>query len=339
MCYYMNTTSCVLELQKVGEIMKLDFTVLAPVLIAFGISVILCPIMIPLLQKLKFGQFIRDEGPESHLKKSGTPTMGGLIILCSMVITSLFYIKSNPVILPVLFVTLGFGLVGFLDDYIKVVMKRSMGLRAWQKMVGQFLVTAIFAYYLANYTDVGTSVLLPFTNGYEWDMGFWFYPFLFFVVIGTVNGTNFTDGLDGLLSSITVLTATFFTVVAIGMESGLEPVTCACVGALLGFLVFNVYPAKVFMGDTGSLALGGLIASVAVMLRMPIYIVIVGFIYFVEVLSVIIQVTYFKKTGKRIFKMAPIHHHFELCGWPETKVVAIFAIVTAVLCLIGLVAL
>ncbi|MGN0496076.1 MAG: phospho-N-acetylmuramoyl-pentapeptide-transferase [Lachnospiraceae bacterium] len=319
--------------------MKLDFTVLAPVLIAFGISVILCPIMIPLLQKLKFGQFIRDEGPESHLKKSGTPTMGGLIILCSMVVTSLFYIKSNPVILPVLFVTLGFGLVGFLDDYIKVVMKRSMGLRAWQKMVGQFLVTAIFAYYLANYTDVGTSVLLPFTKGYEWDMGFWFYPFLFFVVIGTVNGTNFTDGLDGLLSSITVLTATFFTVVAIGMESGLEPVTCACVGALLGFLVFNVYPAKVFMGDTGSLALGGLIASVAVMLRMPIYIVIVGFIYFVEVLSVIIQVTYFKKTGKRIFKMAPIHHHFELCGWPETKVVAIFAIVTAVLCLIGLVAL
>ena len=172
----MNTTSFVLELQKVGEIMKLDFTVLAPVLIAFGISVILCPIMIPLLQKLKFGQFIRDEGPESHLKKSGTPTMGGLIILCSMVITSLFYIKSNPVILPVLFVTLGFGLVGFLDDYIKVVMKRSMGLRAWQKMVGQFLVTAIFVYYLANYTDVGTSVLLPFTNGYEWDMGFWFYP-------------------------------------------------------------------------------------------------------------------------------------------------------------------
>ena len=319
--------------------MKLDFTVLAPVLIAFGISVILCPIMIPLLQKLKFGQFIRDEGPESHLKKSGTPTMGGLIILCSMVITSLFYIKSNPVILPVLFVTLGFGLVGFLDDYIKVVMKRSMGLRAWQKMVGQFLVTAIFVYYLANYTDVGTSVLLPFTNGYEWDMGFWFYPFLFFAVIGTVNGTNFTDGLDGLLSSITVLTATFFTVVAIGMKSGLEPVTCACVGALLGFLVFNVYPAKVFMGDTGSLALGGLIASVAIMLRMPIYIVIVGFIYFVEVLSVIIQVTYFKKTGKRIFKMAPIHHHFELCGWPETKVVAIFAIVTAVLCLIGLVAL
>ena len=218
-------------------------------------------------------------------------------------------------------------------------MKRSMGLRAWQKMLGQFLITAIFAYYLANYTDLGTSVLVPFTGGVEWNLGFWFYPFLFVVLLGTVNGTNFTDGLDGLLSSITVLTATFFTVVAIGTASGLEPITCAAVGALLGFLVYNVYPAKVFMGDTGSLALGGLIGATAVMLKMPIYIVIVGCIYLVEVLSVIIQVTYFKKTGKRVFKMAPIHHHFELSGWPETKVVAIFSIVTAMLCLIGLMAL
>lgn len=319
--------------------MKFDFTVVAPVLIAFGISVVLSPVMIPFLKKLKFGQFVRDDGPESHLKKSGTPTMGGLIILCSIVITALLYMKSNLMILPVLFVTLGFGLVGFLDDYIKVVMKRSMGLRAWQKMVGQFVITAVFAYYLVNYTEIGTAVLIPFANGYEWNLGFWYYPFLFFVVIGTVNGTNFTDGLDGLLSSITVLVATFFTVVAIGTDSGLEPITCAAVGALLGFLVFNVYPAKVFMGDTGSLALGGLVASTAVMLRMPVYIVLVGFIYFVEVLSVIIQVLYFKRTGKRIFKMAPIHHHFELSGWPETKVVAIFSIVTAVLCLIGLVAL
>lgn len=319
--------------------MKFDFLVLLPVVIAFAISVLLCPIMIPFLKKLKFGQFVRDDGPESHLKKSGTPTMGGLIILCSIVITSLLYMKSNPQILPVLFVTLGFGLVGFLDDYIKVVMKRSMGLHAWQKMLGQFVITAIFAYYLANYTDLGTSVLVPFTGGMEWNLGFWFYPFLFVVLLGTVNGTNFTDGLDGLLSSITVLTATFFTVVAIGTASGLEPITCAAVGALLGFLVYNVYPAKVFMGDTGSLALGGLIGATAVMLKMPIYIVIVGCIYLVEVLSVIIQVTYFKKTGKRVFKMAPIHHHFELSGWPETKVVAIFSIVTAMLCLIGLMAL
>ena len=319
--------------------MKFNFLVLLPVVIAFAISVCLCPIMIPFLKKLKFGQFVRDDGPESHLKKSGTPTMGGLIILCSIVITSLLYMKTNPQILPVLFVTLGFGLVGYLDDYIKVVMKRSMGLHAWQKMIGQFIIVALFAYYLANYTDLGTSVLIPFTGGMEWNMGFWFYPFLFVVLLGTVNGTNFTDGLDGLLSSITVLTATFFTVVAIGTASGLEPITCAAVGSLLGFLVYNVYPAKVFMGDTGSLALGGLIGATAVLLKMPIYIVIVGCVYLVEVLSVIIQVTYFKKTGKRVFKMAPIHHHFELSGWPETKVVAIFSIITAILCLIGLMAL
>lgn len=319
--------------------MKFNFLVLLPVVIAFAISVCLCPIMIPFLKKLKFGQFVRDDGPESHLKKSGTPTMGGLIILCSIVITSLLYMKTNPQILPVLFVTLGFGLVGFLDDYIKVVMKRSMGLHAWQKMIGQFIIVALFAYYLANYTELGTSVLIPFTGGMEWNMGFWFYPFLFVVLLGTVNGTNFTDGLDGLLSSITVLTATFFTVVAIGTASGLEPITCAAVGSLLGFLVYNVYPAKVFMGDTGSLALGGLIGATAVLLKMPIYIVIVGCVYLVEVLSVIIQVTYFKKTGKRVFKMAPIHHHFELSGWPETKVVAIFSIITAILCLIGLMAL
>lgn len=319
--------------------MKFNFLVLLPVVIAFAISVCLCPIMIPFLKKLKFGQFVRDDGPESHLKKSGTPTMGGLIILCSIVITSLLYMKTNPQILPVLFVTLGFGLVGFLDDYIKVVMKRSMGLHAWQKMIGQFIIVAVFAYYLANYTDLGTSVLIPFTGGMEWNMGFWFYPFLFVVLLGTVNGTNFTDGLDGLLSSITVLTDTFFTVVAIGTASGLEPITCAAVGSLLGFLVYNVYPAKVFMGDTGSLALGGLIGATAVLLKMPIYIVIVGCVYLVEVLSVIIQVTYFKKTGKRVFKMAPIHHHFELSGWPETKVVAIFSIITAILCLIGLMAL
>ena len=206
-------------------------------------------------------------------------------------------------------------------------------------MIGQFLIAAVFAYYLANYTELGTSVIIPFTHGMEWNLGFWFYPFLFVVLLGTVNGTNFTDGLDGLLSSITVLTATFFTVVAIGTASGLEPITCAAVGSLLGFLVYNVYPAKVFMGDTGSLALGGLIGATAVMLKMPIYIIIVGCIYLVEVLSVIIQVTYFKKTGKRVFKMAPIHHHFELSGWPETKVVAIFSIVTAILCLIGLMAL
>lgn len=317
--------------------MKFNFQVLLPVLISFGISVVLSPILIPFLKKLKFGQFVRDDGPESHLKKSGTPTMGGLIILCSFVITALLYVKSNPKILAILFLTLGFGLIGFLDDYVKVVMKRSMGLRAWQKMFGQILITSIFAYYLANYTDVGTKILIPFSQGYYFDMGLFYYPFLFLVVIGTVNGTNFTDGLDGLASSVTVLVATFFTVVAVGLSSGIEPITCAAVGSLLGFLVYNVYPAKVFMGDTGSLALGGFVAGTAFLLKMPIFIAIVGFVYLIEVLSVIIQVLYFKKTGKRIFKMAPIHHHFELSGWPETKVVAIFSIVTTILCLLALV--
>lgn len=311
--------------------------VVLPILIAFVISVVLSPIIIPFLKKLKFGQFVREDGPESHLKKSGTPTMGGLIILFSIIITSLFYIKDYPQIIPVLFATLGFGFVGFLDDYIKVVMKRSMGLRAWQKMLGQFLVTGIFAYYIYAHTDLGTEIMIPFIDK-SIDIGWVYWPLMFFVMLGTANGANFTDGLDGLASSVTVLIATFFTVVAIVFGSDVAPITCATVGSLLGFLVYNVYPARVFMGDTGSLALGGFVASTAYVLKMPLIILIVAFIYFLEVLSVIIQVTYFKKTGKRVFKMAPIHHHFELCGWPETKVVAIFSIVTAVLCLIGMLA-
>ncbi|KSV58702.1 phospho-N-acetylmuramoyl-pentapeptide-transferase [Acetivibrio ethanolgignens] len=319
---------------------SVNYQVVMPVLIAFAVSVVLCPIFIPFLKKLKFGQFVRDDGPEAHLKKTGTPTMGGIIILSSILITSLIYIRGNKAILPVLFVTLGFGVIGFLDDYIKIVMKRSLGLRAWQKMLGQILITGIFAYYLLNIIDFGTDIILPFTNGRTWDMGILFVPFLFIVLLGTVNGVNFTDGLDGLASSVTVLVATFFTVVAIGTGSGISPITCAVVGSLLGFLMYNVYPARVFMGDTGSLALGGFVAASAVMLKMPLFIVIVGLIYLAEVLSVMIQVTYFKLThGKRFFKMAPLHHHFELCGWPETKVVAVFDIITAILCLVGLAAL
>lgn len=311
--------------------------VVLPILISFGISVCLSPILIPFLKKLKFGQFVRDDGPESHLKKSGTPTMGGLIILASIVITSLFYMKDYPQIIPILFATLGYGIIGFLDDYIKVVMKRSLGLKPWQKIIGQLIVTGVFAYYMYAHTDLGSEMLIPFT-GKMVDIGWIYYPFMFFVMLGTANGANFTDGLDGLASSVTVLIATFFTVVAIGLNSGVAPITCAAMGSLLGFLVFNVYPARVFMGDTGSLALGGFVASTAYMLQMPLMILVVAFIYFVEVLSVIIQVTYYKKTKKRIFKMAPIHHHFELSGWPETKVVAIFSIVTAILCFIGILA-
>lgn len=310
-----------------------------PVLISFAISVILCPIVIPFLHKLKFGQYVREEGPESHLKKAGTPTMGGLIFLLSLVLTCIFFIKGNQEVVPVLFVTLGFGLIGFLDDYIKVVMKRSLGLRAWQKMLGQFLVTGVFAYYLLKYTDLGTGTYIPFYGEVNMSTPL-FVIMLFFVFLGTVNGVNFTDGLDGLASSVTVIVATFFSVVAVGTSNGVAPITCAVVGSLLGFLLYNVYPAKVFMGDTGSLALGGFVAATAYMLKIPVFIPIIGFIYLFEIVSVMLQVSYFKMTkGKRIFKMAPVHHHFELCGWSETRVVAVFSCVTALLCLVALLAL
>ena len=310
-------------------------TILA-VIIAFVISAILCPIVIPFLHKLKFGQQVRDDGPQAHLKKQGTPTMGGLVILSSIIITSLLYLKDYPKIIPVLFVTAGFGVIGFLDDYIKIVMKRSEGLNPGQKLAGQIIITGIFAYYIITSDEIGTQMLIPFTGQYLVMPVWLFVPALFFIVLGTDNGVNFTDGLDGLCTSVTILVATFFTIVAIGENSGISPITGAVVGSLLGFLLFNVYPARVFMGDTGSLALGGFVASSAFMMKMPLFIAVVGLIYLVEVLSVIIQVTYFKKTGgKRIFKMAPIHHHFELCGWSETRVVAVFSIITAILCLVA----
>ncbi|HIV53120.1 MAG TPA: phospho-N-acetylmuramoyl-pentapeptide-transferase [Candidatus Mediterraneibacter norwichensis] len=308
-----------------------------PVLISFAVSLVLGPVVIPFLRKLKMKQTERTDGVQSHLKKAGTPTMGGIIILASIIVTSLFYVKDYPAIIPILFLTVAFGLIGFLDDYLKVVLKRSDGLLPMQKMALQIVVTAVFAFYLVEVAEVPLTMLVPFSDGYYLDIGWMAVPVLFIAVIGTVNGTNFTDGLDGLASSVTVLVATFFTVVAVGTKSGVEPITCAVVGALLGFLLFNVYPASVFMGDTGSLALGGFVAGTAYMMQMPLFIIIVGFIYLVEVASVIIQVTYFKKTGgKRIFKMAPIHHHFELCGWSETRVVAVFSIITALLCLIAL---
>ncbi len=320
--------------------MNLDLSIVMPAVIAFGISVILCPIIIPFLRKLKFGQFVRDDGPQSHLKKAGTPTMGGLVILVSILLTSLIYIGRYHEILPVLFMTLGFGIIGFLDDYIKVVMKRSLGLKPLQKMLGQFIVTAIFVYYYFNVAKMEASVMIPFGGGQVFVMPDWlFVIFMFIVVLGTVNGANFTDGLDGLASGVTAIVATFFTVAALAIGPELTPITGAVVGSLLGFLLFNTYPARVFMGDTGSLALGGFVASVAFMLHMPLFIVIVGLIYLVEVVSVIMQVGYFKLThGKRIFKMAPIHHHFELSGFSETQVVAAFSIITAILCLIGLMA-
>ena len=303
---------------------RMNIQVVFPVLISFAISVILGPIVIPFLRRLKMGQTERVEGVQSHLKKAGTPTMGGVIFLIAAVVTTLFYAKDYPNVIPVLFLTLGFGIIGFLDDYLKVVLRRSDGLLAWQKFGLQVVVT---------------GMRIPFWPNHYLNLGWLAIPVLFFAVIGTVNGVNFTDGLDGLASSVTLIVAVFFTVVSIGMGSGIEPVTGAVVGGLMGFLLFNVYPARVFMGDTGSLALGGFVAGAAYMMQMPLFILLIGLIYLVEVLSVMIQVTYFKAThGKRIFKMAPIHHHFELCGWSETRIVAVFSVITAVMCLIALLA-
>lgn len=313
----------------------MTYQIVIPVIIAFAISAILGPLVIPFLRKLKVGQTEREE-LESHQKKNGTPTMGGLMILAAITITSLFYVKDYPKIIPILFMTLGFGVIGFLDDYLKVVLRRSDGLLPKQKMFLQFILTTIFAVYMWFFSDVSLTMLIPFSGGKYLNIGVLAIPLMYFVVIGTVNGVNFTDGLDGLATSVTIMVATFFTVVAIGTQSGIEPITCAVAGALMGFLLFNVYPASVFMGDTGSLALGGFVAATAYMLQMPIFILIVGLIYLVEVLSVMIQVAYYRKTGgKRFFRMAPIHHHFELGGWSETKVVAVFSIVTAVLCMIA----
>lgn len=320
-----------------GKLMNYD--VVIPVIIAFAITAVLGPIVIPFLRRLKVGQTERAE-LESHLKKNGTPTMGGLMILASIVITSLIYVKDYPKIIPILFMTVGFGVIGFLDDYLKVVLRRSDGLLAWQKMLCQLIVTTVFAVYMVKYSGVSLTMLIPFSGGLYLNLGWLAIPLMYVAVIGTVNGVNFTDGVDGLATSVTIIVATFFSVVAIGTNAGIEPITCAVAGALLGFLLFNVHPASVFMGDTGSLALGGFVISAAYMMQMPLFIVIVGLIYLVEVLSVMIQVTYFKKTGgKRIFRMAPIHHHFELGGWSETRVVAVFSIVTALLCMLALLAL
>ncbi len=319
----------------------MNYEVVIPVLLAFTVSAVLGPFVIPFLRRLKVGQTERKE-LESHLKKNGTPTMGGIMIIAAIVVTSLFYVKDYPKIVPILFMMIGFGVIGFLDDYLKVVLRRSDGLLPWQKMLLQIVVTTIFAVYMVQYSDVALTMLIPFSGGKYLNIGWAAIPLMYLAVIGTVNGVNFTDGVDGLVSSVTIMVATFFSVVAIGTNAGIEPITCAVAGALLGFLLFNVYPASIFMGDTGSLALGGFVAATAYMLQMPLFILIVGLIYLAEVISVMLQVSYFKYTkkktgtGKRIFRMTPIHHHFELGGWSETRVVAVFSIVTALLCMIAL---
>jgi len=317
-------------------------TIILAVLISFAISAGICPVLIPFLHKLKFGQEVRDDGPQSHIKKQGTPTMGGIAFIIAIVITSLIFGFSHPMIWPVLIMTVGFGIIGFIDDFLKVVKHNTKGLLPWQKLLLQFILMAGFCFYMMQFNELGTTIVIPFVKTVV-DLK-WFYPiFMFIVILGTDNGVNFTDGVDGLCASVTSVVATFLTVAALIMgRSELTPITAAVLGSLLGYLLFNVHPAKVFMGDTGSLALGGFVASAFIMLGQPLLIIIVGFVYLAEVISAVMQVGYFKITkkkygeGRRIFRMAPIHHHFELGGWSETRVVAVFTIVTVLLCAVAL---
>ena len=311
------------------------------VVISFVINILICPFMIKYLRILKFGQQIRNDGPRTHLKKANTPTMGGIIFLISMTLTSLFFLHNNTEGILILLTTIGFGLIGFADDLIKIIKKRSLGLRAYQKIILQIIMVAFFLLFINKFlpTKNYSQIYIPFLPGKLFNLGIFFVPFLFFVLVGTVNAVNLTDGLDGLAAGVTVLVSIFFMYIALKFNNPLCLIAGTVVGSLFSFLLFNSYPAKVFMGDAGAFALGGFISSIAIVLKMPLFLVIVGIVYIAEALSVIIQVFYFKIThGKRFFKMAPIHHHFELCGWSETKVVGVFYFITAIMCLIGLMA-
>lgn len=327
---------------------------LLSVVLAFAIAAILGPSCIKLLHKLKYGQEIREEGPQWHQKKSGTPTMGGIIfitgiglsVIINIIISALTdNLTAGMMKAIVLFaVSLGFGAIGFIDDYIKVVKKRNLGLTAIQKFLLQLGFAAAYVVIMYLMGMLKTTVVVPFVK-YTAELPMWLYiPFVLFVVVGTVNAVNLTDGLDGLATSITTVVALFFGVYAFFRleEIGVSVYAMAMVGGLLGFLIYNKYPAKVFMGDTGSLFLGGAIALTAVDLNMHLYLIIVGFVYFAETLSVILQTSYFKYTkkkygeGRRIFKMTPVHHHFEMIGWKETKIVKVFTLVTLILCIIAI---
>ena len=324
----------------IWRLFAMKWILFVPTVVSFLLSLVLCRLLIPVLRRLKFGQQVREEGNPEHLKKQGTPTMGGIAVLTAVLATCVFFVFKRPEFLPAHLLTLAFGIIGFMDDYLKIRRRRSEGLKAWQKFLCQLLVTAGFAFWCLKSPAVGSSVILPFTNGKEWDMGWLYVPFVIIAVMGTDNGVNFSDGLDGLCGSITTVVAVFLMTVSMKTgNEGLAVLSGAVAGGLMGFLFFNAYPAKVFMGDTGSLALGGFVASTAIMLRMGWFILVFGLIYLIEVLSVILQVGYFKLThGKRIFKMAPIHHHFELSGYSETQIVTMFTIVTLLLCLISLAA-
>ena len=314
-------------------------------IISFIISVIFGVIIIPILRRLKVGQIEREDGPQSHLKKQGPPTMGGIIMAATMLIISIFlyfeYIKTEPNVankmIPLVFITVGFGFIGFLDDFIKLILKNTKGLKPLYKMIGLLAISVIYTLYLVKYLNIGTETYIPIVKEYI-SLPIWIYiPFSIFVLLGTTNAVNLTDGVDGLSSSVTTIILTCL--VSISIILGIKEITLVgtiLIGACLGFLIFNLHPAKVFMGDTGSLLLGGAIAGMALYLKMPLILIIIALIPIIETLSVMIQVTYYKKTGKRIFKMAPIHHHFELCGWKEGKVVTVFSIITLILCIIGI---
>ena len=312
------------------------------VLIAFGLglvfSLILGPIIIPMLHKLKFGQNIRKDGPQSHMKKAGTPTIGGLIFLISITLVMIvmrYKFTSEGMI--VLYGTLAFGLIGFLDDILKIIHKDNEGLKSGQKFILQILFSVALAYY--GYKFVGTSISIPFAD-FAIDLKWIYIPFVIFYYAAITNAVNLTDGLDGLATSVSALVFTFFSILAFNMgHYSVAVFAIALVGALIGFLKFNAYKARVFMGDTGSLALGGALATIMMVLKTPLVVLIVGGIYVAETLSVVIQVTSFKLTGKRVFKMAPLHHHFEQCGWSEVKIVTVFSIITLILCIIGFVSL
>lgn len=308
-----------------------------PMVVAFVIAALLGPVVVPFLYKIKAGQSIREIGPAWHQKKSGTPTMGGFIFIIAISIAMILFVRTNEGIVLAIS-ALAFGAIGFIDDYIKVVKKRNLGLTAAQKFLLQLLVSVAVVLFGRGSGMVTDEIIIPFMKN-PINLSYFYIPFCVLVMLATVNSVNLTDGLDGLATSVTIIVMLFFAAAALILkENSVAAFAVATVGALIGFFIYNAHPAKVFMGDTGSLYLGGLVATVAILLKLPIFILIVGFVYFAETLSVIIQVTSFKLTGKRVFKMSPLHHHFEMCGLSEVKIVLLFSLVTVVGLLISLLA-
>jgi phospho-N-acetylmuramoyl-pentapeptide-transferase len=317
----------------------LEQVIFFTIIMAFLITVLLAPVFIPFLRRLKFGQSIRDEGPESHQKKTGTPTMGGIVFLVSIVITTFVmtgkYSEAGPETYLLLLVTVGFGLLGFLDDFIKVVMKRNLGLTSKQKLLGQIVISVIF-YFVFIQNDFSTTVSIPLTD-VSFDLGWFYVLFIIFWLVGFSNAVNLTDGLDGLVSGTSAIAFGALAVLAWNLgQYDVAIFGVAVVGAVLGFLVFNAHPAKVFMGDTGSLALGGAIAAIAILSKLEIILILIGGVFVIETLSVILQVASFKTTGKRIFKMSPLHHHYELVGWSEWRVVVTFWTIGLLFAVLGI---